>query len=55
MNLADVIRDALARVVSVRELLEDGDYRTADSFLFELELDLAGVVARHTDELKAAA
>ena len=43
LNAADVIRDALARVVRAREALEDGDTGFAYSLLTDLEIDLAGV------------
>ena len=53
-RLDDLLRDALGRVVSARELMEEGDDRLAELVLYELECDLAGIVA-YLDEHELAA
>jgi hypothetical protein len=54
MTLLEVIRDGLARVVAARSELADGANTTADMILEDLEIDLAGILARF-DELEQAA
>lgn len=44
MTLLEMLRDALARVVSARDLLDEGDNWTAEQVLYELEVDLAGAI-----------
>jgi hypothetical protein len=44
----EVIRDALARVVTAREWVEDGDIGAVATLLYSLELDLAGYLEMET-------
>jgi hypothetical protein len=50
----DVLRDALARLVVIREALEDGDVGYACAVAIDLEHDLAGALAWFS-ELRDAA
>ena len=45
MNVERLILDALARVVSAEEAIEDGDVGLAFSLLVDLEGDLVGSLA----------
>ena len=43
-DLHEVVRNALERLVVIREAMEDGDYRLADAVAFDLEIDLSVAV-----------
>jgi hypothetical protein len=51
-SLHEILRDALCRIVAARDLMEEADYRLAELVLYELECDLAGIVA-YLDEMAA--
>ncbi len=51
MTVRELLREVLARVVTIREALEDGDTGYAASIAANLEHDLAGAL----EQLKAAA
>ena len=50
MNLINLTRDALVRVVAIREALEDGDPSHAYALATDLEHDLAGGLAEIGDD-----
>lgn len=52
MSLYRLLRDALARVVAIREALEDGDVRYAAEVAYQLELDLAGSLSSIGDDIE---
>jgi len=45
MTVSEAVRDILARVIRIREALEDGDTGYAAQLAYDLELDLAAASA----------
>lgn len=53
MTLYEALRDALARITAAREAIGDGDSYYACEILFDLEVDLAGIIERREERWAA--